>query len=692
MAKLLWLFFLFFPMLLFSQDLQEDAQEIIEERIDFILDREEANNLDYTTLFEQLQYFYELPLLLNSSTFDELRALQLLNDIQIHNLLAHISKNGNLIAFEELQSIEGFDLKTLRQIKPFVTVSSSRIKRKMQPKKMLKNGTSQLFIRYSRFLEEKDGFSDKYKNTQEGEKSAGYLGSPDKIYTRYKFNYANYISLGFTAEKDAGEEFFQGSNPNGFDFYSAHLFLENMGIVDQLAIGDFQAQFGQGLTFSSGLAFGISPNVQTIKRNARRLAPYTSAQENLFMRGVGATFNIHGFKLTFFYSSHKVDANIVSVDTINDLLEISSLPIHGFHRTYTELEDKNAVQNKYLGAHISYRKKSLELGVTAVQNEIGASYQPRTRIDNQFSQIDRNNTNLGFNYDYTFKNFSVFGELSHSLDGGIAYTNAALLIIDPRLSVAVQNRNYERDYIPLQSSAIGESSSNTNEKGTYIGVNARPHKHFLFSAYVDRFSFPWLRFQVDAPSHGYRHLLQLDYVPSKQLEIYVRYRNRNKGKNDSRLTEGLDEVAQESLQNYRFHLSYQVSENIKLKSKLEYLQYKLGENKVENGILLYQDLQYKSRIFPLSFTFRFAIFETDSYNSRIYAYENDVLYAFSIPAYYSTGSRFYVLTKYHISRGIDLWFRYAQTFYSDMETIGSGKEEIKGNTKSEIKVQLRFKF
>jgi hypothetical protein len=103
-------------------------------------------------------------------------------------------------------------------------------------------------------------------------------------------------------------------------------------------------------------------------------------------------------------------------------------------------------------------------------------------------------------------------------------------------------------------------------------------------------------------------------------------------------------------------------------------------------------LIYKQLSSPISFAARYALFETDSYYSRIYAYENDVLYAFSIPAYNGRGSRFYISAKYHIARGIDFWLRYAQTFYSDRNEIGSSKEQINGNTKSEIKAQLRLKF
>ncbi|MGB1032468.1 MAG: hypothetical protein ACPGWM_07625, partial [Flavobacteriales bacterium] len=87
-----------------------------------------------------------------------------------------------------------------------------------------------------------------------------------------------------------------------------------------------------------------------------------------------------------------------------------------------------------------------------------------------------------------------------------------------------------------------------------------------------------------------------------------------------------------------------------------------------------------------------ALFETDSYNARLYAYENDVLYAFSIPAYFSKGVRYYAVAKYKIKRGVDLWLRYARWYYTDRSTTGSALDEIAAPHKSEIKVQLRLRF
>ena len=104
-------------------------------------------------------------------------------------------------------------------------------------------------MRYQQVLEEKKGFSPTTDSALAASPNSRYKGDPTKLYTRYRYKYGNHISLGFTAEKDAGEEFFTGTQPNGFDFYSAHFFLRNQGFVKQLAIGDFQAQFGKGLTY-----------------------------------------------------------------------------------------------------------------------------------------------------------------------------------------------------------------------------------------------------------------------------------------------------------------------------------------------------------------------------------------------------------------------------------------------------------
>lgn len=675
-----------------AQELELKKQKIIEDRIDFLVNKNQSGNADYTSLFEQLEFYYHQPIQLNSTTKDELSDLGLLSDIQINNLLEHIEKYGKLLLFEELQSVEAFDIHTIRQIHPFVIVGTDADQRQFNLSSILKESTSQLFLRYSRVLEKQKGFAAINESELKENPNSRYLGNADKIYTRYKLNYSNYISLGFTAEKDAGEEFFRGNNKKGFDFYSAHLFLRKIGHIKQLAIGDFQAQFGQGLTFGSGLGLGISNKVQSVRKNSPGLSPYTSVQEDQFLRGSGICIERKNWEITFFYSSKKVDANISESEENTDELIISSLPIHGYHRTKSEIENKNIVYDQHLGLHLAYGKRNYSVGLTAVQNKLKAKLENQSRSYKKFGHLSGHNSNVGLDYSYIYKNINFFGEFSHSINYGLAYINSALLILHPNLSLSIQNRNYQKDYRPIQSNANGENTDNSNEKGTFLGLNAKLNSKIFLSASVDHFSFPWLKFRTDAPSYGFRQLLQLNYEAGDDLSAYLRYKKRSKGENNSSISEGMNELSQEITQNYRLHLSYRAGGSLILKSRIEYMLYQKGENQREKGILLYQDIQFKKMNCPISLSVRYAIFDTDSYDSRIYAYENDVLYAFSIPAYSGKASRFYLLAKYHIHRGIDFWIRYAQTYYADREKIGSGKDQIAGNEKSEIKAMLRFKF
>lgn len=146
-------------------------------------------------------------------------------------------------------------------------------------------------------------------------------------------------------------------------------------------------------------------------------------------------------------------------------------------------------------------------------------------------------------------------------------------------------------------------------------------------------------------------------------------------------------------ENYRFNIQYPAGNAIKLRNRVEFLRYQVNSGAVENGFVIWQDITYKQLGKRISFTARYALFQTDSYNSRIYGYESDMLYAFSIPAYYNRGSRVYALINWDISRNAEIWVRAAQTFYSNQRVISEGSlNEIQGNTRTEIKVQVRIKF
>jgi hypothetical protein len=87
---------------------------------------------------------------------------------------------------------------------------------------------------------------------------------------------------------------------------------------------------------------------------------------------------------------------------------------------------------------------------------------------------------------------------------------------------------------------------------------------------------------------------------------------------------------------------------------------------------------------------RWQYFETDGYNSRLYAYENDVLYSYSIPVFFDKGCRYYFTVNCDLTKKLSCWFRWAQTVYRDKDLVGSGPDEISGSRKTEVKVQFRY--
>jgi hypothetical protein len=103
-----------------------------------------------------------------------------------------------------------------------------------------------------------------------------------------------------------------------------------------------------------------------------------------------------------------------------------------------------------------------------------------------------------------------------------------------------------------------------------------------------------------------------------------------------------------------------------------------------------QDINYDFG--SLSISNRFALFQTDDFNNRQYVYEKNVLYQFAIPAYFGRGFRAYTLWQYTVNRRIDLWMRLSRTWFKDQTTIGSGLEQINGRQRTDLFLQLRYKF
>jgi hypothetical protein len=686
--RLLLIFFIGIGSFLFGQE----RNEIIQQRVEFIAEQSESEELDLTNIFDQLNYFFDNPINLNNTNADELRSLGLLTEVQITDALLHIDRFGKFISIYELQSLKYWDLNTISLVLPFVKVDDRLENIHITFRDAIKNGKIEWYTRYQRTPERKKGYtavSDSILNNSNGY----YHGNADKYYTRFRYTYRTNISLGVTAEKDPGEEFFKGSQKNGFDYYSFHAFYKGGKYVRAVAAGDYQIQIGQGLNTWSGYAFGKSADIFSTKKAANLLRPYTSVDENRFFRGGAAIIGYKKLNLMTFYSNKKIDGSGINDSLTDDLEFVTTIDLSGLHRTNSEIAKKNKLNEQVIGNYLSYNSIRFNAGIAVVNQQYSQALQKDTIPYNLYAFRGKSTTAISGDYNFVLRNFNFFGEVSYSTHSkSFAQLHGLMAILDPNVSISVIYRNYSKGYYSFYNNGFSEGSNTQNESGLFSGIKIRLAPAWTISSYIDFFRFPWLKYQVDAPSKGYEFLVQPTYRPNKVFELYARFRQQVRQKN-SRDSDGTITPIENVIQNnYRLNLSYKVLESFTLKSRLEYVTINRKSNAAEDGWIFTQDFLFKPKNLPFDLTLRYALFDTDSYDTRIYTFENNALYVFSIPAYYYQGSRAYALIRFSFLRHCDLWIRYGTYLYSNKKVISSGPEEIKGSKKSDITVQLRVSF
>jgi len=165
-------------------------------------------------------------------------------------------------------------------------------------------------------------------------------------------------------------------------------------------------------------------------------------------------------------------------------------------------------------------------------------------------------------------------------------------------------------------------------------------------------------------------------------------RQRNKMESNAHLTPQQDTRKT----NCRFQTDYTLSATLSMRNRIEIVRTYTSGSEDHPGFLIFHDIRWKNRNEKVVLDFRYALFDTDTYNERIYAYERDILYAFSVPAYYYKGAKGIFLARIKFNAAISGWFRVSRIWYSNKQKIGTGPEEIDGNAVTEVKLQLQVKI
>ncbi|MHA7129109.1 ComEA family DNA-binding protein [Algoriphagus namhaensis] len=651
-------------------------------------------DLDYEGIYEVLFQLYQNPIDINRATAEAFQATYLLSPIQINSLLEHRERFGPFLSLYELQAVPEFDLQTIETLLPFVTIATNLQVEKSLKERYLSANQAYVILRQRRVWETRRGFTPP-DTSSTGRISSRYLGDPNELYLRMRVQKTRDFSFGFTLDKDAGEPFVWDPKTSryGFNFLSVHLTKYELGKLKVVTLGDFQASFGQGLIFGAGYGLGKgAETVPTVRRSSVGILPYTAALEFGFFRGAAMTYRIRAnLEATVLGSSVKRNARIqAALDSLeSDIESFSSINQSGLHRTPSEISTKNTLQENSLGTNIQWKKKQLSIGGNVLYTKFDKAWERQSRVYSQFEFGGSKNLVSSLYFNYNLKNSFIFGESAISSSGGTGTVLGIISSLSKVLSISLLWRHYDRNFHSFYANGFSEGTRPINERGIYLGLEYAPSRRWKWNAYYDFFKFPWLRFRAYAPSSGYEWLSRITFRPQRSLIVFAQIRQEQKDRNltDTNEPQLGYQLAPLRKINALLSLEYQVSQDIFIRSRVLWRQVNFNQSR-SNGFMILQDVRLQKRNWRI--TGRVALFDTDDFDNRQYAFENNVLWAFSIPAFSGQGIRYYLLGQYQISERLTGYLRFARTSFTDRDEIGSGLQTIEGNTQTESTFLLRY--
>ncbi len=673
---------LIMPTLAIGQDqdsTRSEVQEDLEEAVE-VFDPE-ATEFSSEQLTQYLQELAENPVNINRAGVNSLMQIPGLN---LKTARAIIDYRSGIKPFEtlgELEDVSGIGRVTLEKMRPYVTVGSGLELGKAlytDPRYWTNDGRFQAFSRYQQDLQEAEGYK---RSPGDG----GYIGNSIKYYQRFGYQ-SDHLSLNLTQEKDPGEELV---GPLQFDHRTWHVALEDNGHLQMLVGGDYSLAFGQGLVLWSGAAFGKGSDVVgAISRNGRGIKPYSSAQETNYYRGGAVTYG-GKFQFTGFYSNRMRSASEISEDT-------TRFPgSDGYHRTVNEFLHQDNLRQTLYGGHIQMELPFGIIGATGYQTTFDRFIAASDRIYAQHDFEGKSNSAFGLDYKFLVGPAVVFGEVGRSENGGYGMIAGVESDLGNDTDITLAYRNYQQEFQSILGNGFGEVSGQPkNEEGIYLGLRHIVNDKVTLSAYVDQFRFPGPRFGTNQPTQGYDWLGKVEIELTPDLNFYLQLRSETEGDEyeiEDAFGRSHRKLGEAQRSSFRANMEYWVNPKVRLRTRGELVQSRQAGEDIELGYLLYQDLRLQISE-KLKLDTRISMFDTESFATRVYQFENDLLYVFSSQSLFDKGQRMYVLVNYEPLPYLELWGKFGITVYEDQQVIGSGLNQIEGDTRSEIGIQARVKF
>ena len=94
-----------------------------EQQLENITENNEDLETEDDTYLQQMIQFIKNPVNLNDADAADLKELRILTPIQIQNFILYRTLTGKLVDMYELQAVPGWDIATIKKIRPYISVS-----------------------------------------------------------------------------------------------------------------------------------------------------------------------------------------------------------------------------------------------------------------------------------------------------------------------------------------------------------------------------------------------------------------------------------------------------------------------------------------------------------------------------------------------------------------------------------------
>jgi hypothetical protein len=420
---------------------------------------------------------------------------------------------------------------------------------------------------------------------------------------------------------------------------------------------------------------------------AHRIRPQTSVSETGFFTGAAFNAGLGRFSLSGFVSQQRIDGTSIVTDSLSGKpILFSSIDQSGLHRTLSELDKRKTITEKVIGGYLVYSNNWLKTGLIAIYNQFDATIAKSSRSYARFGLSGRENLVAGMSATIWLPKFQFFTEASFSRNKGMALLTGLQLMPVPGTLILVTYRNFAVDYQNWYGSGFISSSRNADEDGLQARIRIELPKKWLLEFITDNSRSKWATYDIAAPSSQREVKLLAEKAWPQSRSLIFSFIYFKEAVNDPENSIWICHPV--NLSRYRFRLEGRIEAiaGVKLKSRVEC-------NLVQDlrpGWLIFQDIELAPGWLNAKFWLRACFFDVMEYESRIYAYENDVLYDFTSFMHYGKGVRGIMMVRFCPVDWLDVWLRLSTIYYTN-KYIGSGWDEVEGSRQNEIEIQLRIK-